>query len=158
MARTLRTALACALIMTIAACGSGADQKAAEGLASQLATGLTAGQLGEVPIQGGGQAELDAVVAGMDGIPATVTVDTVELDGDSATATLGWQWEMPGEPWRYTTTGAAAEDRTTSGRSSRRRAWSSPGCSRHESLDSEDDEARRATSSARTSRWSPYDR
>ena len=104
MARTLRSTLACILLMLIAACGSGADQKAAEALASQLATALTAGQLGDVPIRGGGQAELDAVVAGMDGIPATVTVDTVEVEGDSATATLGWQWETRGEPWSYTTT------------------------------------------------------
>ena len=104
MARTLRTTLACVLVMVLAACGSGADQEAAEGLAAQLATALTAGQLGAVPIQGGGQAELDAVVAGMDGIPATVTADTVEVDGDSATATLGWQWDMRGEPWSYTTT------------------------------------------------------
>ena len=104
MARMLRFTPACVLVMVLAACGSGADQEAAEGLSAQLATALTAGQLGDVPIQGGGQAELDAVVAGMDGIPATVTVDTVALDGDSATATLGWQWDMRGEPWRYTTT------------------------------------------------------
>jgi cell division protein FtsI/penicillin-binding protein 2 len=104
VARTLRSTLACILLMLIAACGSGADQKAAEALASQLATALTAGQLGDLPIRGGGQAELDAVVAGMDGIPATVTVDTVEVEGDSATATLGWQWETRGEPWSYTTT------------------------------------------------------
>ena len=109
MARMLRFTPACVLVMVLAACGSGADQEAAEGLSSQLATALTAGQLGDVPIQGGGQAELDAVVAGMDGIPATVTVDTVELDGDSATATLGWQWDMRGEPWRYTTTAELAK-------------------------------------------------
>ena len=158
MARTLRTALACALIVTIAACGSGADQKAAEGLASQLATGLTAGQLSEVPIQGGGQAELDAVVAGMDGIPATVTVDTVELDGDSATATLGWQWEMRGEPWRYTT---RAQLQKTDDQWAVQWAPSlvEPSLSAAESLDARTTKPVRATSSAQgTSRWSPYDR
>ena len=105
MARTLPTALACVLVLLLLpACSSGADQEAAQGLASDLATALSTGQLGDVPVQGGGQEQLDTIVAGMDDIPATVTVDTVEVEGDTGTATLDWQWETPAEPWRYTTT------------------------------------------------------
>ena len=104
-ARTLPTALACVLVLLLLpACSSGADQEAAQGLASDLATALSTGQLGDVPVQGGGQEQLDTIVAGMDDIPATVTVDTVEVEGDTGTATLDWQWETPAEPWRYTTT------------------------------------------------------
>ncbi len=105
VARTLPTALACVLVLLLLpACSSGADQEAAQGLASDLATALSTGQLGDVPVQGGGQEQLDTIVAGMDDIPATVTVDTVEVEGDTGTATLDWQWETPAEPWRYTTT------------------------------------------------------
>ena len=104
--RLTRTALAAVALFALSGCSNGADQEAAESLASDLATALTAGQLGEVPVQGGGQQELDTIVAGMDDIPATVTVDSVALEGDTATAALAWQWETPGEPWRYTTTAA----------------------------------------------------
>lgn len=105
----LHTALICAVLLLLPGCSSGADQEAAEGLASQLATALSAGQLGDVPVLGGGQEELDTIVAGMDDTPAMVSVDTVEVEGDSATATLAWQWETPGEPWRYTTSAQLAK-------------------------------------------------
>jgi cell division protein FtsI/penicillin-binding protein 2 len=105
VARTLHiAALTCVAIMMLPACSSGADQEAAQGLASDLATALTTGQLGAVPVQGGDQEDLDTIVAGMDDTPAMVTVDTVDVEGDSATATLAWQWETPSQPWRYTTT------------------------------------------------------
>jgi cell division protein FtsI/penicillin-binding protein 2 len=95
--------LAGALMMT-AACGSDADELATRALAEDLASGLTTGELGTVPVSGGGQEQLDAILAGMDGLPATVTVDTVERAGDTATATLDWQWATPGGPWAYTST------------------------------------------------------
>ncbi len=104
MPRLLITALTCLALAALPACSSGDDQAAAEALAADLAAALTAGQLGAVPVVGGGQEELDALVAGIDDIPAAVTVDAVEVDGDTATATLRWQWETPGEPWRYQTT------------------------------------------------------
>ncbi|HYN57405.1 MAG TPA: penicillin-binding transpeptidase domain-containing protein, partial [Motilibacterales bacterium] len=92
------------LVLLLPACGSGADQEAAEGLALDLATALSAGELGALPVRGGGQEDLDAIVAGVDDIPATVTVESVEVEGDSATAALTWQWATPGGPWRYPTT------------------------------------------------------
>ena len=95
-----------ALVLSLAACSSGADQAAAEGLAADLASGLAEREVADLPIEGGGQAELDQIVADLDAIPATVTVDSVELDGDTATATLTWDWATPGTPWRYTTTAA----------------------------------------------------
>jgi cell division protein FtsI/penicillin-binding protein 2 len=99
--RRLPAVLACAMLL-LAACGSDADEQATQALASDLATALTSGELGTVPVSGGGQEELDAIVVGMAGIPPTVTVDTVVREGDSATATLAWQWATPGDPWAYT--------------------------------------------------------
>ena len=104
MPRLLITALTVVMLFTLPACGSDEDQRAAEALASDLAAGLAAHDLGTVPVVGGGQEQLDAIVAGVDDIPAEVTVDAVEVDGDTATATLTWQWETRGEPWRYSTT------------------------------------------------------
>ncbi len=101
MDRRLPAVLACAMLL-LAACGSDADEQATQALASDLATALTSGELGTVPVSGGGQEELDAIVVGMAGIPPTVTVDTVVREGDSATATLDWQWATPGDPWAYT--------------------------------------------------------
>jgi cell division protein FtsI/penicillin-binding protein 2 len=99
-------ALTAALLLALGACSSGEDQAAAEALAADLASALTARELGHVPVDGGGPAALDDLLAGIDDIPATVTVDSVELDGDTATAILAWDWATPGEPWRYMTTAA----------------------------------------------------
>jgi cell division protein FtsI/penicillin-binding protein 2 len=57
-----------------------------------------------VPIVGGGQAELDAILAGVRDLPAEVAVASVALEEGTATATLTWTWATPGEPWRATTT------------------------------------------------------
>lgn len=99
-------ALGAALLLALGACSSGEDEAAAEALATELASALTARDLGDLPVGGGDQAVLDELLAGIDDIPATVTVDSVVLDGDTATATLAWDWATPGEPWRYATTAA----------------------------------------------------
>ncbi len=101
-----RAAVALVLLLALGACSSGEDRAAAESLAGSLATALTARELGDLPLVGGGQDELDAILAGIDDIPATVSVDSVELDGDTASATLAWSWATPGPPWGYTTTAA----------------------------------------------------
>jgi cell division protein FtsI/penicillin-binding protein 2 len=102
--RRLPAALLTSALLVLAACGSDADEQATQALASDLAAALTSSELGTVPLSGGGQEELDTIVAGMDGIPATVTVDSVAREGDTAAATLDWQWATPGGPWAYTTT------------------------------------------------------
>lgn len=102
-----RTAgLAVVLLLALGGCSSGPDQAAVEALSAELATALAERELGDLPVVGGGQDELDGVVAGVDDIPATVTVESVDRDGDTATATLAWSWGTPGQPWDYTTTAA----------------------------------------------------
>jgi cell division protein FtsI/penicillin-binding protein 2 len=96
--------LGAALLLGLGACSSGEDQAEAEALAGQLASALTQREVGAVPLVGGGQAELEAVLAGVREVPAEVAVESVTLDGDTATATLRWSWATPGEPWAYTTT------------------------------------------------------
>ncbi|MGB7982350.1 MAG: penicillin-binding transpeptidase domain-containing protein [Candidatus Nanopelagicales bacterium] len=96
--------LGAALLLALSACSSGEDQAAAEALAGDLASALTVRELGSVPIGGGNQEQLDALLAGIDDIPASVSVDSVARDGDTATATLVWSWDTPGEPWRYPST------------------------------------------------------
>lgn len=102
--RLITTSLTVLALLALPACSSGADREAAEALASDLAAALTAGELGTVPVVGGGQEQLDAILAGVDDIPAAVTVDAVEVDGDTASAAVTWQWDTRGGPWRYTTT------------------------------------------------------
>ncbi len=96
--------LASVLLLALGACSSGEDQVAVEGLAGELAAALTEREFGPVPVVGGGQEQLDALLAGIEDLEASVTVDSVVLDGDAATATLAWSWVTPGQPWRYATT------------------------------------------------------
>ncbi len=108
----LAVALAAALL-ALSACSSGEDQAAAEAAAATFAAALSERDLATAPIAGGGQAQFDDIVAGVDDIPATVTVDSVVLDGDTAMATLAWQWATPGQPWRYATTAGLSRDEDT---------------------------------------------
>jgi cell division protein FtsI/penicillin-binding protein 2 len=104
--RLLLVALVVVVLGGLPACTSDGDAKtaAAEATAANLAQALTARRLADVPVEGGGQRQLDAIVAGIADIPATVTVDRVAVQGDTANATLAWQWETRGTPWRYQTT------------------------------------------------------
>jgi cell division protein FtsI/penicillin-binding protein 2 len=99
------TVLGVLVAVALSACSLGSDARtrAAEALAGELATSLTARQLGDLPLVGGGQEQLDAILAGVADTPATVTVDSVEVDGDAATVSLVWAWETRGESWRYAT-------------------------------------------------------
>lgn len=101
MPRLVVTAVVALLLGVLAGCGNDAKTQAAEVLAGDLARALTARELGEVPVAGGGQEQLDSVLAGVADTPATVTVDAVAVDGDAASATLAWHWDTRGEPWRY---------------------------------------------------------
>ena len=77
---------------------------AAEATAAGLAAALTEREIGDVPGAGAGQEQLEAIVAGAADIPAEVTAGAIDIDGDTATTTLSWQWRTPGTPWRYETT------------------------------------------------------
>src|SRR4029077_8611106 len=43
--------------------------------------------------------DLAAILGGMDGVPSTVTASDVEEDGDRATATVTWRWDVAGKTW-----------------------------------------------------------
>jgi cell division protein FtsI/penicillin-binding protein 2 len=96
-------ALACVTGVLAACSASGPDPRDA---ADALASGLTRTDVSKVPVTKGGrvpQADLERIVASMDGTPAKVTVTGVEKDDDAATATLRTSWDLPGGPWTYTT-------------------------------------------------------
>ncbi|MGB8021954.1 MAG: penicillin-binding transpeptidase domain-containing protein [Candidatus Nanopelagicales bacterium] len=103
MARRLVATLALLPLLTLGACSS-ADTAGAETMAADLAAALTARELAGLSVEGGGQAQLDTALAGVDGIPAKVSVADVDVDGDTASATLSWQWETRPTQWSYTST------------------------------------------------------
>ncbi len=45
------------------------------------------------------QTDLAAILDGMDGVTSKVTAGAVEEDGDTATATLTWHWDVAGRTW-----------------------------------------------------------
>lgn len=101
MPRLVVTAVVALLVGVLAGCSNDAKTQTAEVLAGDLARALTARELAAVPVAEGGQEQLESILAGVSDTPATVTVDAVAVDGDEATATLAWQWDTRGEPWRY---------------------------------------------------------
>ncbi|MET1038413.1 MAG: penicillin-binding transpeptidase domain-containing protein [Aeromicrobium sp.] len=102
-----RIAAACVVVTTaalLAACSAGRPE--ARDTADELAAGLTAQQLTDLPTAAGGrvpQADLERIVKGMDGLKPTVTVDEVTEKDDTATATLTSTWTFDGSTWEYTT-------------------------------------------------------
>jgi hypothetical protein len=98
------------LLATLPACTPGEDTDGAESLTDDLATALTERDLADVPMDGGGQKELDATLGSAADLPAKVAAGDVDVDGDSATATLRWTWETPGEPWTYETEADLSRD------------------------------------------------
>ncbi len=112
VSRWRAVAVAAMLMGSLSACTAGDDARtlAAETLAAQLAEALSEGEIGDLPLEGGGQAELEVVLDGARRVRADVATAGVVVDGDSATARLTWQWATPGAPWRYD---AAADLRWT---------------------------------------------
>ena len=104
MPRPLMIALGVLLAGLLQGCSSDdARIQAAETTAAELGQALTAGQLGDVPVEGATQEQLDTILVGMDDLPVEVTATDVQVDGDAATVTLAWQWQTPGTPWAYDT-------------------------------------------------------
>ncbi len=92
--RTGSAALAlAALSLTLTACDlPWSDGPDPEPVLDELAGALEAG---EVP------AELVPVLAGVADLPHSVTAATAQVDQDTATSALTWQWEVAGQPWQY---------------------------------------------------------
>ena len=104
MPRTLTIALGVLLLGWLQGCSSDdARVQAAETRAAELAETLSVGQLGDGPVEGATQEELDVILAGMDDLPVEVTATDVQVDGDVASVNLAWQWQTPGTPWGYET-------------------------------------------------------
>ncbi len=104
MPRPFMIALSVLLLGALPGCSSDDGRvQAAEARAAELSGALAEGQLGDVPVAGGAQEQLDAVLAGMDDLPVEVSATDVQVDGDAATVTMAWQWQTPGAPWGYET-------------------------------------------------------
>jgi cell division protein FtsI/penicillin-binding protein 2 len=140
----LRLAAAALVLAFLPACsaGPGDDTEGAQQVADDLAASLTARKVGDAPLEGGTQKELDAVLGGMGSVPARVTAGDVSVEGDDATATLTWAWKTPGETWTYDT-----EVELSSGSGDWTATWApavvEPSLERGESLDATTLQARR---------------
>lgn len=100
--RTLTALLATLLALTLLpACSEDGPTPAqvAETVAAAIAKGDVAGVLGEP-----GQADLKAIVAGMDAIKPAVSVGKVSRDGGSASVELNYAWPLPSGEWKYVAT------------------------------------------------------
>lgn len=113
------SALLAALLALTGACSAGLptpDGDDPERAATELAAGLTRKDLTAVEFVAAGAADVDAsfqtLVRGMGPLTPTVSVDTVDRDGPTATATLDVTWVFPGvpDPWSYTTTAQLQND------------------------------------------------
>lgn len=104
MRRPLAVSLVVVMLGALGGCTSddGRDD-AAQVAAAELARSLTDLQLGDLPMEAGGQPELEEIVAGMSGVDAEVDAVDVEVDGDTAAVDLVWQWQTPQAPWGYET-------------------------------------------------------
>lgn len=105
------------LLLTLAGCSDDPDDPegdaaGAETALDELAQGLAAAdrslaEVAYVDREGRTVAQRYAeIVADMDGIEPTVTVEDVEVDDSSATGTLAWSWPVveSSDPWAYETT------------------------------------------------------
>ncbi|RLV48121.1 penicillin-binding protein [Nocardioides mangrovicus] len=100
MRRALGTALV--LLLLCAGCSLSGGPKPT-GAADRLATALGREDVSSIEFAGTtaatAQARLKRIVAGMDGVRATVRAAGVEADGDHASGDLIWTWQTPGRNW-----------------------------------------------------------
>jgi hypothetical protein len=104
--RTSTSLLAAVLLATagLAAC-SGEGGASAADAADDLAAGLAGRDLKGIGATDGSdvQKAYDAIVADVADVPLEVTASKIEEDGDKATATLTWTWDVAGKKWTYET-------------------------------------------------------
>jgi cell division protein FtsI/penicillin-binding protein 2 len=80
------------------------DDPQLDAAVDSLVAGLESGDLAGVPVRGDDPTPAyDDLTAAL-GPEPQVAVGDVEADGDTATATLRWTWDLPAEPWEYETT------------------------------------------------------
>ncbi|WP_077488009.1 penicillin-binding transpeptidase domain-containing protein [Sinomonas mesophila] len=112
--RALALVLSAALLAgALAACDDG-RKAAAQQAVGQLASALSALDVGGVPMRGtepsAAQAQVEAAVEGLDGAkPAVVAVEPT-IDGDRADVVLDYRWTLSGQEWTYSTTASLARE------------------------------------------------
>jgi len=80
-------------------------------VAERLAAALSEHSLDGVPLAADSDADrLAELVAPLDDLPVEVEVGEVTEDGDTATATLRWTWQVDGAEWRYRTQARLVND------------------------------------------------
>ena len=112
--RALALVLSAALLTgALAACDDG-RKAAAQQAAGQLASALSALDVGGVPMRGtepsAAQAQVAAAVEGLGEAKPAVTAGEPALDGDHADVVLDYRWTLSGQEWAYSTTARLARD------------------------------------------------
>jgi len=103
-----------ALLAATALVGSGCSVlggSPAEDVADRLAESLSTHSLdGVPPTRDSAKARFARLIEPLDEERVEVTVKEVTEDGETAEATLAWEWQLPGGVWRYTTTADLVDD------------------------------------------------
>ncbi|MDP5225985.1 MULTISPECIES: penicillin-binding transpeptidase domain-containing protein [Arthrobacter] len=108
----ISTVTAALLVGGLTACDDG--RKGAEAASQQLASALAALDAGKAPFDAGGTSDVPAalkeITAGMGSSRPVVTVSSVNLDGQKATASLTFDWPLSGSHWKYSTQAHLGKD------------------------------------------------
>ena len=112
--RALALVLSAALLTgALAACDDG-RKAAAQQAAGQLASALSALDVGGVPMRGtepsAAQTQVAAAVEGLGEAKPAVTAGEPAIDGDHADVVLDYRWTLSGQEWAYSTTARLARD------------------------------------------------
>ncbi len=84
--------------------GAGAPGGSAEDLAAGIAVALSQHTLDDIPLTHEADRKVFTdLTSPLEDQPVTVEVTEVEEESDTATASLGWRWEVRGHEWTYTT-------------------------------------------------------
>ncbi|KQZ68777.1 penicillin-binding transpeptidase domain-containing protein [Nocardioides sp. Root151] len=94
------------LLLLPTACSSDGDDDA-QGVADDLAAGLTQKKLSNVAFTGADPTEEYAeVIGGLGDAPLEVKAAEPDLDGDTGSVALTWTWDVKGNEWSYRSTAA----------------------------------------------------
>ncbi|WP_208006794.1 penicillin-binding transpeptidase domain-containing protein [Aeromicrobium phragmitis] len=109
MRKLLATGLLSSLVLS--GCSLFSDRGQIEDLADSLAAALAEHSLADVPLTRDSDAERhEELVSPLNSRPVTVSVGEVTEEGDTASATLRWTWELGGQEWRYDTQAPLVHD------------------------------------------------
>src|SRR5687768_1490107 len=92
------------LLPLVAACDLVGGDPSPDDAVERLATALSARSLDGVELveaPNEAKQQLADIVAELKDYPLEVTAGDTEVDDESATTTLHWAWDLPGEDWKY---------------------------------------------------------